>query len=78
MHLRCGIRCWEDGTHAATTHRDFKERSVVLAVAHPRSGVYLFLSLFAVPRQSSERVLPPLVVLGPAISLLLPDGRTYP
>ena len=30
---------WEDGT--PPPHGDFKERSVLLAVTHPRSGVYL-------------------------------------
>ena len=41
---------WEDGTpDAATRHRDFKERSVVLhvhvAVAHPRASIPLPISL---------------------------------
>ena len=43
---------WEDGTHAPP-HRDFKERSVVLAVALPWLGVCLFVSLFAVARRFS-------------------------
>ena len=43
---------WEDGT--PPPHRDFKERSVVLAVAH-RPLVYHFLSLFAVSHQFSQR-----------------------
>ena len=36
---------WElGGRHAATPHRDFKERSVVLAVAHPWASTSSYLS----------------------------------
>ena len=43
-----------DGDGTPPPHRDFKERSVVLAVAHPKPLVVcLFLSPFAVPRRFS-------------------------
>ena len=40
----------EGGEDGGTTppHRDFKERSVVLAVDHPRASTFSYLSLLAV------------------------------
>ena len=66
---------------AHRSHRDFKERSVVLAVAHPWASASLssYLSPFAVPRRFSlqatfmpPRGRPTLVVLSPACLSLHP------
>jgi len=65
---------------AHRSHRDFKERSVVLAVAHPWASASLssYLSPFAVPRRFSlqatfmpPRGRPTLVVLSPVCRFIL-------